>query len=414
MLKKHFCKSVFIIFAKKEMERLYQISNNAIANAPDSFKRFIFDEIDLSQRMIGISGARGSGKTILLVQILKQIHKETNALYTSLDDLYFSEKKLLYFAEDFYKNGGKVLLLDEVHRYKNWSQELKNIYDSIPGLKIIFTSSSALDIYKGTHDLSRRAVIYHLPGLSFREYLLLGHGIDFPVLTLEKVLYDNTEFCFKINSQFRPIVLFDEYLMHGYYPFFKETGSSYLRQLNNTVNLAIEVDLAAIHNIDYHSIIKIKKMLSVLSRIVPYKPNIEHLAKQIGTTRDTLLKYLYYLEKAQILKWLGRDSFGINYLNKPDKLYLNNTNLAYALGVQQPDIGNLRETFFLNQLSVKHVVSYPEKGDFRVNDKYLFEVGGKSKTQKQIKGEENAFIVADDIEYAFGNKIPLWLFGFLY
>lgn len=396
------------------MERLQRISTALSSQVSDKFRRFLFNKINRNNKLIGISGARGSGKTILLLQYLSEFDKLTKALYVSLDDVYFSENKLIYFAEEFYQKGGKLLLLDEVHRYRNWSQELKNIYDTMPDLKIIFTSSSALEIYKGSHDLSRRAVMYNLPGLSFREYLHFEHNLDLPVLTLENVLNDSNKFCIEINKQIKPLELFNNYLKTGYYPFFKDTGVSYLQQLSNTINLAVELDLPAIWNIDFNAVIKIKKLLSVISRIVPYKPNIENLAKQIGTTRDTLLKYLYYLEKAQVVKWLNRDSFGINYLNKPDKLYLNNTNLAYAISSIMPDIGNIRETFFLNQLAINHDVSYPEKGDFMVDNLYLFEVGGKNKTQKQIAGIENAYIVSDNIIYSFENKIPLWLFGFLY
>lgn len=395
-------------------KRLSQISNNARANVPDSFRRFLFDEIDWNLRLIGISGARGSGKTILLLQYLKKIYKQKKALYVSLDDVYFAENKLLYFAEEFSNKGGELLLLDEVHRYKNWSQELKNIYDSLPGLQVIFTGSSALDVYRGSHDLSRRAIVYKLPGLSFREYLILAHEIKLPVISLEDALQNDIDFCTQVTRKLKPLALFTDYLQSGYYPFFVDVGKNYLKQLTNTVNLVLEVDLPAIHNIDFNSVLKIKKMLAVLSRIVPYKPNIEKLAKQTGTTRDTLLKYLYYLEKAQIVKWLGRDSFGINYLNKPDKLYLQNTNLAFALADLHPNIGKLRETFFLNQLLQNHTVTYPKTGDFMVDDRYLFEVGGHNKTQKQIAGQENAFLVKDDIEYGYENTIPLWLFGFLY
>jgi uncharacterized protein len=396
------------------MERLQQLSNNAILRVPGVFRRFLYSEINWQNRMIGISGARGSGKTVLLLQYLKEVHQTTKALYASLDDVYFAENRLVFFAENFSKTGGQLLLLDEVHRYNNWSQELKNIYDSLPDLKIVFTSSSALDIYRGSHDLSRRAVVYQLPGLSFREYLEFEHGIRLPSQSLQQVLNDNRGFCMEVNKALKPLALYGQYLKTGYYPFFREMGTDYLKQLSNTVNLAVEVDLPAIHNIDFNSVLKIKKMLSVLSRIVPYKPNIEKLSRQVGVSRDTLLKYLYYLEKAKLVKWLGRDSFGINFLNKPDKLYLNNTNLAYALGSIAPDMGNLRETFFLNQLSVKHTVTYPEKGDFLVDDTWLFEVGGKNKTQKQIAGTENAFIVKDDIEFGDEKNIPLWLFGFLY
>ncbi len=396
------------------MERLQQLSNNALLRVPEDFQRFLYSEINWHSRMIGISGARGSGKTVLLLQYYKEIYQKLKALYVSLDDVYFSENKLLYFAEDFSKKGGELLLLDEVHRYTNWSQELKNIYDSLPDLKVVFTSSSALDIYRGSHDLSRRAVMYQLPGMSFREFLEFEHNKKFPKQSLQQILSENNDFCIEVNKTIKPLALFSDYLKKGYYPFFREAGTDYLKQLNNTVNLAVEIDLPAIHNLDFNSVIKIKKMLSVLSRIVPYKPNIEQLGRQIEISRDTLLKHLYYLEKAQIVKWLGRDSFGINYLNKPDKLYLNNTNLAFALSNEKPDTGNLRETFFLNQVSVKHAVTYPEKGDFMVDDTYLFEVGGKNKTQKQIAGLDNAYIASDDLEFGTENKIPLWLFGFLY
>ena len=267
---------------------------------------------------------------------------------------------------------------------------------------------------KGSHDLSRRALVYNLPGLSFREFIALKYKKEFPAFSIEIMISGDNTILTPILKEIRPLALFKEYLETGYYPFFINAKTSYLKQLLSTINLVVEVDLPAIHKIDFNSIIKIKKLLAVLSRIAPYKPNIEKLAKQTGTTRDTLLKYLFYLEKAQIVKWLGRDSMGINYLNKPEKLYLNNTNLAYSFGDQFQDMGNIRETFFLNQLAVKHNVSYPEKGDFLIDGKFTFEVGGLNKTRKQIAGIENAFIAADNIEYSFENKIPLWAFGFLY
>ncbi len=396
------------------MNRLIKISNEAIKSVPASFTRFLYGEIDWGSRLIGISGARGNGKTVLLLQHLKKVHSETDALYVSLDDVYFSENRLIHFAEDFYKHGGELLLLDEVHKYHNWSQELKNIYDSMPGLRVIFTSSSALEIYRGSHDLSRRAVIYNMPGMSLREFISLKYKKEFPVLTLEQILTSKYNVYEKIHDSIKVLKFFKEYLQTGYYPFFIDAKTNYLNQLLNTINLVVENDLPAIHNIDFNSVLKIKKLLSVLSRIVPYKPNIEKLARQVGTTRDTLLRYLYYLEKAQIIKWLGRDSLGINYLNKPDKLYLNNTNLAYALSNMAPDQGNLRETFFINQVMVKHNITYPSQSDFLVDDKYLFEVGGRRKTQKQIAGIKNSFIAIDDIEYGYKNQIPLWVFGFLY
>jgi len=397
------------------MNRLIDISNAAVKNVPVDFERYLANEISWNTKLIGISGARGSGKTILLLQQMKKILGQgKNALYVSLDDLYFSENHLVYFAQDFARNGGEYLFIDEVHKYSNWSQELKNIYDTVIDLKVVFTSSSALEIHKGSHDLSRRALVYHLAGLSVREFIAFKYDIKLPVLTLKQVIENNAATSNKILSNIKIFPVFREYLKEGYYPFFKEFESNYLRQLSSTINLVIENDLPAIHNIDFNSVLKLKKLVSVISRIVPYTPNIEKLAQQIGTTRPTLLKYLYYLDKAQIIKILGRDSFGINYLNKPDKVYLSNTNLAYTFGSEIVDVGNLRETFFLNQLSVNHNVTYPKNGDFMVDNKYLFEVGGKNKTQKQIAGIKNSYIAADDIEYGFRSKIPLWLFGFMY
>lgn len=396
------------------MERLISISNAAIRKAPSAFRRYLIDEIDWNHQLIGISGARGSGKTIILLQKLKSLSKGELALYASLDDVYFSENKLIYFAEEFHKQGGTYLFLDEIHKYPNWSQELKNIYDNLPNLKVVFTSSSALEIYKGSHDLSRRAIVHHLFGLSFREFLELKYKIKLPTQSLEELLKSHHTISNDFLKHIKPLPLFSEYLRTGYYPFFKETRSNYLKQLVNTINLVIETDLPAIHKIDFNSIIKIKKLLYILAKKTPYTPKVEELAKQIGSTRDTLLRYLLFLDKAHIIKWLGRDKFGINYLNKPDKLYLSNTNITYALGDNTADVGNLRETFFLNQLSIKHQVTYPKKADFLVDDRYTFEVGGKGKGQKQINNIKDAYIAKDNIEDGFGNVIPLWLFGFLY
>ncbi|RUA23681.1 MAG: AAA family ATPase [Bacteroidetes bacterium] len=396
------------------MERLKQLSIKAVNRTNFNFKRYLYSTINWDRRMIGITGARGTGKTIMMLQYLKQIQATENAMYISLDDVYFAENKLVYFAEDFVKYGGTYLLIDEVHKYRNWSQELKNIYDNLPELKIIFTSSSALEIHKGSHDLSRRAVLHNLAGLSFREFLKLKYNIDLPTYTLEQILSNSDKIVTEILKRSRPLALFNEYLKEGYYPFFLDANSDYLKQLISSINLVLESDLPAIHNIDFSSIIKLKSLLSIISRIVPFKPNIEKLARQTNTSRETLLKYLYYLDKAQTIKWLGSNTNGINYLNKPDKIYLANTNIAYALSENNTNIGNLRETFFLNQLSQNNIVTYPKKGDFMVNDKYLFEIGGKDKTNKQIAGIKDAYIAADDIEYGFANKIPLWLFGFLY
>jgi len=397
------------------MERLKRLSINAARRTSTDFKRYLYDSINWDRQLIGITGARGSGKTIMLLQHLKYLlETKNNALYVSLDDVFFAETKLVYFAEDFVKYGGTHLLLDEVHKYLNWSQELKNISDNLPELKVVFTSSSALEIHKGSHDLSRRAIMHNLPGLSLREYLKLKYQIILPKFSLKQIIDDTDKITSAVLNKIKPLPIFNEYLKEGYYPYFLDTESDYLKQLISSLNLVLEGDLPAIHKIDFSSIIKLKNLLNIISRIVPFKPNIEKLARQTNTSRETLLKYLYYLDKAQIIQWLGSNTNGINYLNKPDKIFLGNTNIAYALSGEQADKGNIRETFFLNQLTVNHAVTYPKTGDFMVDNKYLFEVGGKSKTQKQIAGIENSFIVADDIEYGFGNKIPLWLFGFMY
>jgi uncharacterized protein len=395
------------------MDRLYNLSRNKAFNVSLLFKRYLFDRIDFNNRMIGIKGARGTGKTTLMLQKLKELPPD-ESLYFSLDDIYFSDNSLIYTAEEFARKGGKYLLIDEVHKYPNWSQELKNIYDNLPGLQVLFTSSSALELNKGKFDLSRRAVIYELHGLSFREYLNLKYQTGFPVLSFGKILSNDPGTFTRINSVIKPYQHFDAYLQKGYYPYFIENELSYWVRLNETINQVIENDLPAITNIDFVSMQKIKKLVFILASMVPYTPNINKLAVQLNSTRDTVLKYLQLLHVAHILKWLTQDALGINFLNKPDKLYLENTNLAYALQNNNANTGSLRETFFLNQVSQNHSVTLPKQGDFLVDNKYTFEVGGKNKTSKQIAGLENAFIVADDIDFGFQNKIPLWLFGFLY
>lgn len=397
------------------MERLRQISEEKLHKVTLQFFRYLIEEIDWKNRLIGISGARGTGKTTLLLQVMKtRLPADSVAMYASLDDIHFAKNPLVYFAEEFYRKGGNCLFLDEVHKYPNWSQELKNIYDNLPELKVVFTSSSALDIHKGKYDLSRRAVVYNLPGLSFREFLDLKYRISFCRIDLDQIISGSRELAHRVIERIKPLKFFSEYLKTGYYPFFTEGETDYNYRLINILNLILENDLPAIFHIDFYSVLKIKKMLAVMSQIVPYKPNIQKLAEQSGTSRDSLLKFLYYLEKAEVVKWLTKDTFRINFLNKPDKLYLNNTNLMFALANEKPDSGSLRETFFLNQAMVKHGITYPETGDFLVDGKFLFEVGGQNKSYRQIQGIENAFIAADDIEYPVGNKIPLWLFGFLY
>ncbi len=397
------------------MKRLREISDKRIREVPTDFTRFLMDKIEWNNRLIGISGARGAGKTTLLLQYLKkEFQYSVEAIYLELDDMYFAENSLFVFAEQFEKEGGKLLLLDEIHKYKNWSHDLKLIYDNLVSLKVVFTSSSALELYRGSHDLSRRLILYNLPGLSLREFSLFQYGYLLPQITLIDILAHSREISFNLPEGFKPIKILKEYRQYGYYPFFIENQDSYHEKLLNTLNVVLENDLSAVFNIDFQSVVNLKKLISIVSRLAPYKPNVKKLAEQVGVTRETLLRYLFYLEKAQVVKWLGKDTHGINYLNKPEKLYLQNTNLIYALAEDSANVGNVRETFILNQLSVNHHVTYPDIGDFLVDGKYIFEVGGRNKTQKQIENLINAYIVKDDIEFGSNKIIPLWMFGLLY
>jgi len=398
------------------MEKLIQSFQSRIKSIDLSFKRYLWNEINWENRLIAITGARGVGKTTILLQYIKETFKNNieNVIYVSLDNLYFSKNTLSDFADEFVKQGGKYLFLDEVHKYPNWSIEIKNIYDSYAELSIIFTGSSALDILKGKGDLSRRIIIYKLNGLSFREFLELKHKITFPSFSLNEILENSNELSNQINSQIKPLKYFDEYLKLGYYPFFMEDEQGYYQRIEQTVSQIIENDLMTIERIDFSTIQNIRKLLAVIAEIVPFKPNVLKLSKQVEISRETLIKYLYWLSRADLLLLLQTDTYGISKMNKPEKIYLNNSNLIYALTDSVPNTGTIRETFFYNQMKVKHQVRYTDKGDFLIDNKILFEIGGKNKTQKQIAGLENAYIAADNIEYAFKNTIPVWLFGFIY
>jgi len=397
------------------IDEIQNTSNLRIKRVSLDFKRSLFLKFPWKNRMTGIIGTRGVGKTTMILQYLKENYQSSKeAVYASLDDLFFTNNTLLEYADYFSKHGGKYLFLDEVHKYPNWSQELKNIYDRYPDLNIVFTSSSALDIHKGSHDLSRRTLIYKLPGLSFREYIEFNEHIKFPVVSIKDLFNRHLEIADGLNEKIKPIPLFEQYMKTGYYPYYIEDIEGYYQRIKASVNRVIETDLPAIHNIEFYSVMKLKKLLVILASMVPFKPNIEKLSGQIGTTRDTLLRFLYYLDKAGLIKLVTTNPFGINYLNKPDKIFLDNANLFYALNPESVNAGSLRETFFVNQTAYSSSVTIHQKADFLVDKKYTVEVGGSSKTKKQISGIENSFIAADNLEYGAFNKIPLWLFGFLY
>lgn len=404
------------------METLFNISNRLIEGVSDNFRRSLSAEIDRSQRLIEIRGSRGVGKTTLMLQLAKDLRQNgKESLYVTLDLPYFYNNSLFDLAEELVKYGITHLFLDEVHRYpakhenSDWSLELKNIYDAFPELKIVYSGSSILHLYKAKGDLSRRKAGYLMSGLSFREFLQMRGILDLPPVTLSKLLSNHIQISREISSKVKVLPHFKEYLKHGYYPFYDGNQEVYIRQLQDVINLVIDTDLVNIMPVSPGSAEQLKRLLGAVSTTSPYVPNMTKLAGllQISDYR-TLGKYLHLLEEAQLLNLLRTEKKGNKKLQKPDKIYLNNTNLTHALGYGQADTGTARETFFFNQLRVNEKVNHTKKGDFTVNHNTVFEIGGKNKTARQISDVPNSFVVADDIETGFGNKIPLWLFGFLY
>jgi len=335
-------------------------------------------------------------------------------LYVSLDNIWFSENSVSALADQFVKQGGKFLFLDEVHKYPNWSQELKNIYDDNPDLKIVFAGSSLLEILNARADLSRRAIVYTMQGLSYREYLNLKLGLNFSKIYLNEILSNHLFLSREINDAIKPLEHFNNYLQRAYYPFFQEVPGLYFHRIEEVINLILEIELPLLRKVEVTYVAKLKQLLQIISESVPFVPNISKLSERIGVNRNTFVSYLYFLEEAHIVINLYKDAKGITQLQKPDKIFLENTNLQYALSPLHANVGNVRETFFVNQLRAQHTVEYIEESDFLVDHQFIFEIGGKSKNTNQIKNLENAFIAADDIEYGFQNKIPLWMFGFLY
>ncbi len=395
------------------MELLFDLSNRKLKDTDTSIKRYLYHSIPRGKQLIGITGARGTGKTTLLIQLMEEINDADKCLYISLDHFYFAENTLVETAEEFYKMGGKYLFVDEVHKYENWSRDLKNIYDFNPNLKIFFSGSSALNILKGEADLSRRAVVYNLHELSFREYLHINKGIELPEVSLKELLSSHSKLAAEINTKIRPLKEFNDYLKYGAYPFINEGEDVYYEKLQSILRLIIENDLPAIYPIEFKTTTKLTKLLSMLSNAVPFKPNISDLSKNLDTTRNNLLRLLDFLAKARLITPVLQESSVGSALAKPDKLYLNNCSMHFALN-HIPDTGTLRETFFLNQLSKAHKIHIPKKGDFLIDKTYLFEVGGKGKSYRQIADIPNSYIAADNIEFGFGSKIPLWMFGLLY
>ncbi len=357
--------------------------------------------------MVGLVGPRGVGKTTMILQYIKERNSQ-DILYVSADDIYFSNHRLIHLADEFYKHGGKHFFIDEIHKYKDWSIELKNIYDSFPDLKVFFTGSSILDIRKGMADLSRRALMFSMQGLSFREYLHFEHGIEVAVHPFEEIIKNNISLNKVIEH---PLPLFGEYLQKGYYPMVKDDNLEI--RLGQILNLTLEVDIPQFANLSVTTARKLKKLLLVVAESVPFKPNFVSLAAKLEVSRNSLEEYLTYMEDAGLIIRLRDSATGIIGLGKVDKVYLDNSNLISYLAAKEPEIGNIRETFFLNQTRVNNAVISSSVADFKI-DKYTFEVGGKSKSQEQIKNTPNAYIVKDNIEYGYKNVLPLWAFGLNY
>lgn len=374
-----------------------------------AFKRYNYDKLPWEARLVGLMGPRGVGKSTLILQHIKSKSPEEQAksLYVSADHSYFTTSTLIETANQFVREGGEWLYIDEVHKYEGWSQELKQIYDSHPGLHVFFTGSSILDIIDGEADLSRRVILFDMQGLSFREYLEMFHGIKTPIRSLEDILNGKTE----IEGLQHPIPLFNQYLREGYYPFSKE--GFFLQRLQQVIRLTMEVDIPQYANMSPATGKKLRRMLSIIASNVPYKPEATGLANEIKVSRNDIPTYLLYMEKAGMIGQLRDETGGMRGLGKTEKVYLDNTNIIYALSGENANIGNVRETFFYNQTRLALDVTSSKVSDFSIG-KYTFEVGGAKKSHRQIKDVANSFIVRDDTEYANGDILPLWAFGLLY
>jgi len=389
-----------------------RIKYNKILNIINTqYKRYFFDLIDFDNKIIGVIGARGVGKTTFLVQYLKNFRFD-ETLYFSADSILASGTSLYEIAEKFSKYGGRILVIDEIHKYKNFEIELKEIYDFLD-IQVLFSGSSAISLEHSKADLSRRAVLYKVKGLSFREFLELKLNTSFNKYSLEEILNNHIDIAREVTSKVKIFKYFKEYLEYGYYPYYFSTPKSYKLLVENSINTAIENDLLYIFHIDIDNIEKLKQLVKYLCLSKPYELNISNLSKRIGIGRDTLYRYIYYLNLADVFKRVDVLNKKDTAFLKPSKLYLQNPNLYYTFCLNN-EIGTIREIFFLNQLEVNYEINYSKIGDFLVNEKYIFEIGGKNKTKYQIKDISNSYLVLDDIEIGFKNKIPLYLFGFLY
>jgi predicted AAA+ superfamily ATPase len=397
------------------MDTLFKTYGRLLADTDLSFTRYLYNKINWDNRLIVIKGAKGVGKTTMLLQHIKRNFQQVEkALYVSLDNMWFANHTLLELAEYHYTHGGTHLFLDEVHKYKGWQQEVKNIYDSYPHLHLVVTGSSMLKIEESlTADLSRRHRTYTMEGLSFREYLKLEQVADLPVLSLETILNNHFTEASQITSKVKVLQHFEKYIESGYYPFYREEGDGFFDRLQQVIDTVVTTEIPAVSHIEYDSVYKVRQLLAVLAEMKPYTLNISSLCTTLQSSRNNVLKLLDLMDKAALVRRLYATNGGMNMLTKPEKILFYNTNLMHCL-TPQVDSGTMRETYLASQVGVDHQLYMPNKGDLVVDDKWLFEVGGKRKDFSQIKDMKDSFVVSDNIEIGHGNKIPLWLFGLLY
>lgn len=389
------------------MEKLQITFDKLLRETRVDFHRYMYSKINWNSRMIGLVGPRGVGKTTLVLQYIKENLNRNEALYVTAEDFYFASHRLLDLADEFSKLGGKYLFIDEIHKYKDWSKELKLMYDYHSELNIVFTGLSVLDINKGISDLSRRATMYCMQGLSFREYLQLFHQIMIEPHSLQNILQQKVN----LPEGFRPLAYFADYLKHGYYPFALE--NDFELHLQQIINLTLESDIPQYADMNVSTGRKLKQLLAIVAKSVPFKPNMSSIASILNVSRNNIADYFLYIEEAGLIAQLRDATGGVRGLGKVDKIYLDNTNLVYSLGHDAANISNIRETFFLNQMRVEYDVIASPISDFLI-DNVTFEIGGKNKKQKQLQGIDNGYVVKDDIESGYMNVIPLWQFGLSY
>ncbi|WP_439473752.1 ATP-binding protein [Algoriphagus formosus] len=389
------------------MEQLLQYSQQLINQVDTAFTRYVYDRINWKNRLVGLVGFRGVGKTTLILQHIKKNLDLKETLYVTAEDFYFAKNRLIDLANDFVKAGGKYLFIDEIHKYPDWSKEIKLIYDYHQKLNVVFTGSSILDIKRGSSDLSRRAAMYSMQGLSFREYLMLKHQIQVPIYSINQIINHQVD----IPQISHPLPFFKEYLKYGYYPFAKD--EDFELKLQQVVNQTLEVDIPTYSQMNISTGRKLKQLLAIVAESVPFKPNMSKIAEMLNISRNNIADYLLYMEEAGMTLQLRSQTGGIRALGKIEKVYLDNTNLVFALAKENQNTGNLRETFFLNQTRLNHQVTSSAASDFKIGD-LEFELGGKNKGEKQLKNVEKGYLVKDDIEIGFLNTIPLWHFGLMY